>query len=118
MAQRIKGRRRKLLLRYALGTLIAGCVGCFAAHFVEYGVGERSGVLIKLTREGLLFKSWEGELKLTDAAGKTWKFTVPESSLARELQEKMGEVVTVHYTDRLVRQLWVGDTSNLVDGVR
>lgn len=49
---------KRLLLFIGLATTIASCSE-------NYGHGERVGVITKFQRSGLLFKSWEGELHVT-----------------------------------------------------
>lgn len=116
--QQPKSSRLAALARWIAIFLVVAGVGCLAAHQYEFSVGERSGRLIKLSHEGVLFKTWEGQLKLSASSTDTWAFSIPDPELARELQERMGRDVTLHYSKRLVGQAWVGETSYLVDGVR
>ena len=126
LGRKVEGRRdpgylelQKRRLRTVLFFLgIVAAVGCVLGHQYEVSVGERSGRLIKFSREGVLFKTWEGELRLSESAAQTWSFTVPDGRLAAELQSRMGEDLTLHYSKRLVGLFWVGDTPYLVDGAR
>ena len=98
--------------------VVAASVGSVVGHRYEFSVGERSGRLIKFSREGVFFKTWEGQLRLSESAAQNWSFTVPNESIALELQQRMGEDLTLHYSKRLVGLWWVGETSYLIDGVR
>lgn len=83
------------------------CVGCGEG----YSDGERTGIVSKFSRKGLVYKSWEGELNCgglrqqTAADGKSvetvanvWAFHASDREAAR-LQEVMrrGEAVTIRY---------------------
>jgi len=126
LGRKVEGQRdpgylelQKRRLRAVLFFLvIVAAVGSVLGHQYEFSVGERSGRLIKFSREGVVFKTWEGELRLSESAAQTWSFTVPDEKLAAELGSRMGEDLTLHYSKRLVGLLWVGDTAYLVDGVR
>ncbi len=98
--------------------VVAASVGSIVGHRYEFSVGERSGRLIKFSHEGVFFKTWEGQLRLSESASQSWSFTVPDARLAKALQERMGEELTLHYSKRLVGLWWVGETSYLIDGVR
>ena len=113
----VEAQKRRLLTLF-LVLFFAALVGSLAGHQYEFGVGERSGRLVKLSREGVFFKTWEGELRVSESSAQTWSFTVPAEPLARELRERMGADLTLHYSKRLVGLPWVGDSAYLVDGVR
>lgn len=86
------------------------CVGCGEG----YSDGERTGIVTKFSRKGLVWKSWEGELNCggmrqrmtsdskgnphTETVANVWGFHASDDHVAR-LQEAMrkGEMVTIRY---------------------
>lgn len=117
LKDRLRARRSQFIGLFLLLVTVSA-VGTVLAHRYELSTGERAGELIKLSRQGIFFKTWEGQLKLSEAASQTWSFTIPDPALAQELQRRMGERITLRYGKRLVSLWWVGDTSYLVEGVR
>ena len=80
-----------------LGVLFSG--GCGSS----YSDGDRSGVVVRLSRKGFIWKSWEGEMRLggdQNVTSGAWVFSVRDESLVAPLQEsvKTGKRVTVHYS--------------------
>lgn len=88
----------------AILAIIAG-LGVFGAGGCgqSYSDGDRSGVVVKLSRKGFIWKSWEGEMRLggdQNVTSGAWAFSIRNESLVGPLQEslKSGHRVTVHYT--------------------
>jgi hypothetical protein len=87
----------------------------------------RSGVVIKVSKRGMLFKTWEGQLNLqsfgaVDAQGnamnEVFSFSVEggQDSLLRALESVSlsGERVNLHYVERYARLPWRGETTYFV----
>lgn len=88
-----------LLIGAIVGATVLGAGGCGA----NYSDGDRSGVIVKLSRKGFIWKSWEGEMRLggdQNVTSGAWVFSVRDESLVAPLQEsvKTGKRVTVHYS--------------------
>ena len=95
-------------------------------YFGTYSEGIRSGVVIKGSTKGFLFKTYEGQLNLlTFGASKnqnlvaeTFDFSVPTSNTAvikdLEAVSLSGERVSLHYVEKFVTFPWRGDTKYLV----
>lgn len=88
-----------LLIGAIVGATVLGAGGCGA----NYSNGDRSGVIVKLSQKGFIWKSWEGEMRLggdQNVTSGAWVFSVRDESLIAPLQEsvKSGHRVTVHYT--------------------
>lgn len=83
----------------------------------NYSDGDRSGVVVKISKKGVLFKSWEGQVLLggmtKGAEGTmvptTWSFSIPakEVGLANQLAEasNTGKRVTLSYHEFLIGPL-------------
>lgn len=91
--------------------------GCGA---ITYSDGERSGKVIKLSRKGILVKTWEGCLALTNAQQGCWPFTVRDGEFLAVLQDraKSGDRTTIGYQQKLLKGFWQGDSSYWVSSVK
>lgn len=97
---------------------VAGCmVGCSG---IEYSEGERAGVVYKISKKGLVWKTWEGQLSLglneRDSEGaivaKVFNFTVQDETLAAKIQKaaESGRRVTLKYNQKIFRGCSYGST--------
>ena len=90
---------------------------------VVYSEGERAGVLVKMSRSGLFYKTWEGEMLLGEGKGYAvpaiWRFSVADADIAQQVIAAMSNpgAVTVTYTELWRASLAQGDTNFLVTGV-
>jgi hypothetical protein len=90
-----------------------------------YSDGYRAGTLIKFSRKGFVFKTYEGEINqggITNPAPGTammnqiWAFSVKDNAVAEQLNKMEGKVVRLHYRQYNKMLPWEGDTNYLVDG--
>jgi hypothetical protein len=99
-------------------------------YYGSYSKGVRSGVVIKLSERGMVFKTWEGQINLqsfgaVDASGnamnEVFSFSVEggNDSLLKELEavSLSGERVNLHYVERYAKLPWRGETAYFVDRV-
>ena len=113
----------RLLL--AVGALLIAWV--LFLYYASYSEGSRSGMVIKLSKRGMVFKTWEGQMNLqtfgaagakTSALSEVFNFSVEteEDALYRELEEASlsGERVNLHYVERYARLPWRGETTYFV----
>lgn len=105
---------------------VVGIKACGGLN-VEYSEGTRSGIIQKVSKKGLIWHTWEGELNLgyvTAISGKIapaiFRFSCSNEHVAMILQEKetSGERVTLEYTQYLLRGWKYGGTQYDVTGVR
>lgn len=117
-------------MKYIIRIFLVGILIAFAAmgyfYFGTYSEGIRSGVVIKGSKKGILFKTYEGQLNLlTFGASKnqnmvaeTFDFSVPtrETEVIKTLEEVSlsGERVSLHYVEKFVTFPWRGDTKYLI----
>jgi len=98
--------------------------------FGNYSDGYRAGTMIKFSKKGVLFKTYEGELNLgmvlndqqpSVSVSNIWKFSVKGSKdeLNSKLQDALlnGKRVKVHYDEKFFQFDWRGDTKYIVDEV-
>lgn len=85
-----------------------------------YSEGTRSGNLIKISKKGVVFKSFEGQLNLgginmaEGLEGNIWSFTVLDETLINSLTPFEGKKVKVYYRERYKTMPWQGDTNYIV----
>lgn len=94
---------------------------------IMYSDGHRSGNIIKLSKRGFFYRTWEGELSLSlndvDSDGavvaRTWDFSVADPAIAAQIEEaeKAGRRVTLHYREYVLRGSYYGDTDYNIIGV-
>lgn len=92
-------------------------VFCLGAHFsfvyyVPYSEGVRSGELIKISRKGVLVKTWEGEISQGISGAQIFSFSIEDNQkkVISDLQSLQGNYVKVYYKERYKSIFWLGDT--------
>lgn len=92
----------------------------FTLHW-SYSDGERVGILQKVSRDGWLCKTNEGELALYIVSGvapQLWNFSVRDAAVVQQLNAHLGERVRLHYTEHHgVPTSCFGETQYFVDEV-
>lgn len=106
--------------------------GVLFAHFATYETGVRSGVILDLRKEGVLFKTIEGNLSMVgirDMAGEEseaksegsiFAFSVqrdPEVLEELEIAVAEGERVHLHYKEKYAAIPWLGKSKYVVVAV-
>lgn len=119
---------KKILVIIGLAILLAFI---FGSYFVlgNYSQGTRAGVVQKLSRKGIVIKTWEGQLNLggfntteTGGVGATiWDFSVKgKNQLVLDELEKAslnGKRVKLYYTEKFLKLFWIGETKYFVHKV-
>lgn len=110
-----------------LGIVIVFVVLFFVARYsFTYSEGNRAGRLIKFSKQGFMFKTYEGEMNLggvTNAANNSmmmnymWDFSVADEKVADTLLKLEGKDISVHYKQKIGKLPWRGDTKYIVDKV-
>jgi hypothetical protein len=110
------------LVLFVLAALAGGAYYLFGS----YSDGYRAGTVIKLSRKGLLFKTYEGQLNLGlvlgdqsgAAVSNIWEFSVPSSNqeVLAKLDTAMarGRRAKLHYREMFAQVPWRGDTKFMV----
>ncbi len=121
----------ELLVILAITMILVGILGvpiislCGGA-VRDYSEGVRSGVVYKISKRGLIWKSYEGEMNLggmsADANGQmtanTFRFSVRDDALIKKIEEAStsGKRVTLHYDQYFVRPMQI-ETHYVIDKV-
>ncbi len=90
-----------------------------------YSDGTRAGTLIKISRKGVVFKTYEGQLNLggiqaddqSGLMGNIWNFSVWDNDIYQELQQFEGKQVKLHYHQKYKAMPWQGDTDYFIQRV-
>lgn len=109
---------------------LIGIIAVFSFYYWgTYSEGIRSGMVVKISKKGWLFKTYEGQLNLqTFGANKSpnmvsesFEFSVDadKQDVIKVLEEASlsGERVSLKYTERLAKFFWRGDTKYFVTEV-
>ncbi len=108
--------RRVMWLLLIVFVLVAA--GYFGYSQLTYSDGRKSGQLVKISRRGVVFKTYEGTLNLSPNGMMTpWEFSAQNNDIAQKLQNFDGKMVIVHYKQRYQVFFWQGDTDYIVDDV-
>ena len=122
---------KKILLYIGLALLFF-TIGYFAFANYTYSEGSRTGMLLKFSHKGYVFKTWEGELQMRgvitpqdgssiNMGGNIWMFSVGrgEDAVIQALQtaEAKGARVTLHYIQYSRQFNWRGETVYFVNKV-
>ncbi|NJN28633.1 MAG: hypothetical protein HC819_22975 [Cyclobacteriaceae bacterium] len=113
------------LKKLAIVLLLLGIGVLVFLHLANYSSGFRAGVPTKLSKKGILIKTFEGTLNvggLTNssegAIPTTWDFTIKISadSVVDKLDKAilLGDRVKLMYHEKYIRFFWLGDTKYFV----
>lgn len=98
-------------------------------YYATYSEGTRAGVVLKVSKKGALFKTYEGQLDLLsfgavkseNQLSQTFEFSIDKDNteLIEELKDVAlsGERVRLNYKEKYVTLPWRGDTKYFVTGV-
>jgi hypothetical protein len=110
-----------------IGIVIVFLIIFFVARYsYTYSEGNRAGRLIKFSKQGFMFKTYEGEMNLggvTNAANNSmmmnymWDFSVTNQAVADSLLKLEGKEISVHYKEKMAKLPWRGDTKYIVDRI-
>ena len=111
----------KRFARMSLMILLAILIFCIYWFFFNvYSKGERTGILIKITNKGNIFKTDEGEMWLSCRQmtnPEKFYFSVTSDSLVKVLTAFQDECVQLSYEQYRAKLPWRGDSKYIVVGV-
>ena len=86
--------------------------------------GDRAGQVNKMSVEGFVWKTWEGQLSMGEAGVNVWDFSLDRADshevvLVNELLAAMkdGKTVKIHYHEPLIWYPWRSGTRTIVESV-
>lgn len=122
--QQVKTQAKSMFRKFLWILLAVALLGGTAYYFVRtYAVseGNRAGLLFKISKKGIAFKTYEGQLHLGGSIQMSeqsvWNFSAKDEAVYRQLQQYEGKTVSLHYNELVNPFPWQGDTKYIVDGV-
>ncbi len=121
-----KPKWRKWLAYFLLVVLVIAAISLYFTYTFTYSEGNRAGVLVKFSKKGYVFKTYEGELNMggvgnlpnTAQMNQIWLFSVTEEKVADSLMLMEGKKVSLHYNQVEKSLPWRGETNSYVDGFK
>jgi hypothetical protein len=110
----------KKFIRIAIVTIILVSAAYMTfIYYATYSDGYRSGELIKITRKGVIFKTWEGKISQGVSEEQHFEFSVESRNkeVIEALKEFQGHQVNLTYIERFGTFPWMGDTKYYVTEV-
>lgn len=111
---------RKFIL-YGIAALLLIVSGYFAfIYYIPFSEGVRAGELIKISRKGVIMKTWEGEISQGISGAQIFAFSVldKDTKVIEDLQTYQGKYVKITYVERYKTFPWWGDTKYFVTDVQ
>lgn len=113
--------RYKRFARLLITILVAGLIFIiYWFFFNKYGNGERTGVMVKITHKGNIFKTDEGEMWLSCRQmtnPEKFYFSVKNDSIVKLLKNLQDQCVQLTYNQYRAPLPWRGDSKYIVTGV-
>lgn len=117
--------KKRLFIFMGIITIIT-----FAYFFIcsmSYSNGTRTGVVIKVSQKGYIFKTYEGELNLggfsegdgTVMPNKVWNFSIQKNDTANynRITNTQGKHVRLHYREVIKNFFWQAETPYIVEKI-
>ena len=118
------GRKIKRFFLILLGVVLGGGRLFVWVAGWTFSEGTRAGELIKISKKGVVFKTYEGQLNLggfqSDNAGivgNIWEFSTTKGDIYSRLQELEGKKIKLHYKQRYKPMPWQGKTDYFIHKV-
>lgn len=118
---------KKILLRTSIIITFLLIISLLFLYYGIYSEGVRAGVVIKVSKKGMLFKTNEGQLNLnsfgalkkeSNQLSETFDFSIQKGNdeLYQKLEEVSltGERINLHYLERYAVLPWRGETKYFV----
>lgn len=111
---------RKFILYFVLIAVVLTSLFFTVAYYATYSEGDRTGELIKFSKKGYVFKTWEGEISQGISGAQIFKFSVldNDAEVIEDLKKNQGQYVKVTYIERYTTFPWWGDTNYYITKVQ
>ena len=107
----------RFLFKVILFIVLIGGILVYWFYFNVFSDGERNGILVKLTKKGNVFKTYEGEMWLSCRqvinAEKLF-FSVDNEALSDSLADLQDECIKVYYKEYRRTLPWRGESKYVV----
>ena len=115
-----------IIKKILFGIVIISLAVFLFFYFGKFSEGYRSGKVMKVSKRGVVFKTWEGQMDLQtfgavkdrqNMVTETFKFSIiDDEGLIKKLEDAslIGDRVNLHYYERYFNVPWRGDTKVFV----
>jgi len=122
-------RKTRNFFRWFVGILLLLLIGVSVfVIYVPYSEGVRAGTVLKVSKRGVIFKTYEGQLDLEtfgaaqdkdNLFSQAFFFSVKEEAVVKDLEEVSlsGERVNLRYKEHFLTIPFLGETKYFVVGV-
>jgi hypothetical protein len=116
----------KRFLLVVILVLAAFCaLALYYRFYFPFAEGNRSGLLVRITRQGEVFPTWEGELLQSGlgfypngpVTSNRFRFSAAGKRVADSLAAHEGSWMIVHYTEYFGALPWRGNSRFVVDSI-
>lgn len=103
---------KKFFLKFFGIALVLAALFITFVYYSPYEKGVNSGKLTKISENGYLFKTWEGEIISNVSGLQSFAFSVQskDEGLINQLKDLQGKDVKVEYVERYKAFFWWGNT--------
>lgn len=110
---------RKVLIKIIIGAVLFLGLYFTAVYYVPYSEGYRAGELVKISRKGVVFKTWEGRLSQGISDELQFEFSIEdkEHQVIESLKNLQGKRIKLTYIERFGTFPWLGDTKYFISKV-
>lgn len=110
---------KKFLTILILVVVIVTAVYLSFIYFATFSEGVRSGELIKISKKGVLIKTWEGEISQGISGAQIFSFSVEDKykDVIIDLEKYQGRYVKLNYIKRYNTLFWLGDSKYFITKV-
>ena len=116
MAAGVKTAKR-VTTRIIIAAIIIAVGGFLVYANINYSKGTRVGKVVKISKKGVIFKTWEGQLNYGDNKD-LWDFSISNSQEQVRVNiddaNEADERVKLFYKEKYITFPWRGDTKYLV----
>jgi len=116
MAAGVKTAKR-VTTRIIIAAIIIAVGGFLVYANINYSQGTRVGKVVKISKKGVIFKTWEGQLNYGDNKD-LWEFSISNSQEQVRVNiddaNKADKRVELFYKEKYITFPWRGDTKYLV----
>ena len=119
-----KSKWPKRIFLILLTVIAIFCIYVFICG-LTYSSGTRTGVVIKVSQKGFIFKTYEGELNLggfsqgegTIITKNIWNFSIQKNDTAiyNAITRSEGKQIRLHYKEVIKHFFWQSETSYFID---
>lgn len=87
----------------------------------HYSDGSRTGLINKISKKGLFCKTWEGYMLVGNGQNiqpETFFFTIKDEETLKKIQDKVGQIATLEYDEKIFTTSCWGDSSYEITSVK